>query len=216
METAINQEIHDQSAELEAMRAQMRQLRDRLDTQQIVSDRMFRNTIEQGARFSRRMFRMQSLVLLPIGVLSMLYLQWMVNVPVWFVILTIFFFAVSIVMDWHTTRLGVMDYGAVPLLEMQQRFVRQKRLRARRMLGGMIFLAVWLPLFVYVLMYDIQPVGMGAADVEDMRTGMFIGGAVGGVVGLWFGISAYLRMQRESQNAVDSIRAYMDEGSEVL
>lgn len=188
----------------------MRQLRDRLDTQQIVSDRMFRNTIEQGARFSRRMFRMQSLVLLPIGVLSMLYLQWMVNVPVWFVILTIFFFAVSIVMDWHTTRLGVMDYGAVPLLEMQQRFVRQKRLRARRMLGGMIFLAVWLPLFVYVLMYDIQPVGMGAADVEDMRTGMFIGGAVGGVVGLWFGISAYLRMQRESQNAVDSIRAYMD------
>lgn len=216
METAINQEIHDQSAELEAMRAQMRQLRDRLDTQQIVSDRMFRNTIEQGARFSRRMFRMQSLVLLPIGVLSMLYLQWMVNVPVWFVILTIFFFAVSIVMDWHTTRLGVMDYGAVPLLEMQQRFVRQKRLRARRMLGGMIFLAVWLPLFVYVLMYDIQPVGMGAADVEDMRTGMFIGGAVGGVAGLWFGISAYLRMQRESQNAVDSIRAYMDEGSEGL
>lgn len=212
METATNQDIYDknQAAELEAMRAQMRQLRERLDTQQIVSDRLFRSAIERGSRFSRRMFKMQSLVLLPLGVLSILYLQWQTALPVWFVILTILFFAVSIVLDWQTTRLGVMDYGTTPLLEMQQRFVRQKRLRARRMLGGMIFLAVWLPLFVYVLMYDIHPVGVDAAVMEDRRVGMLVGGAVGGVIGLCFGLSAYLRMQRESQNAINSIRAYMD------
>lgn len=212
METATNQDIYDknQAAELEAMRAQMRQLRERLDTQQIVSDRLFRSAIERGSRFSRRMFKMQSLVLLPLGVLSILYLQWQTALPVWFVILTILFFAVSIVLDWQTTRLGVMDYGTTPLLEMQQRFVRQKRLRARRMLGGMIFLAVWLPLFVYVLMYDIHPVGVDAAVMEDRRAGMLVGGAVGGVIGLCFGLSAYLRMQRESQNAINSIRAYMD------
>lgn len=212
METATNQDIYDknQAAELEAMRAQMRQLRERLDTQQIVSDRLFRSAIERGSRFSRRMFKMQSLVLLPLGVLSILYLQWQTALPVWFVILTILFFAVSIALDWQTTRLGGMDYGTTPLLEMQQRFVRQKRLRARRMLGGMIFLAVWLPLFVYVLMYDIHPVGVDAAVMEDRRVGMLVGGAVGGVIGLCFGLSAYLRMQRESQNAINSIRAYMD------
>lgn len=212
MEAATNQDIYDknQAAELEAMRAQMRQLRERLDTQQIVSDRLFRSTIERGSRFSRRMFKTKSLVLLPLGVLSILYLQWRMALPVWFVILTILFFAVSVALDWQTTRLGVMDYGTTPLLEMQQRFVRQKRLRARRMLGGMIFLAVWLPLFVYVLMYDIHPVGVDAAVMEDRRIGMLVGGAVGGVIGLCFGLSAYLRMQRESQNAINSIRAYMD------
>lgn len=199
-----------QAAELEAMREQMRSLRRRLDDQQIVSDRLMRSTVEQSSRYSRRFFKMQSLFFLPVGILSMFYLWWSISIPLWFLIFTVVFLSGACILDWHTTRLGIMDYGTTPLIEMQRRLVQQKRLRARRMLGGMVVLVIWLFLFVNVLLYDIHPDGIDAADIEDMRAGMFVGMGVGGVIGLILGIGTYLRMQRETAGSIRRIREYTE------
>lgn len=212
MKPSINPDISDKDhgSDLEAMQMQMRKLRERLDTQQIVTDRLMRTAIEQGTRFSRRIFKAQSLLLVPAGVASMLFLQWHAGLPIWFVVLTVLFMATCVLIDWHITKLGVMDYGTTPLLEIQTRLTRQKRLRARRMAGGMMFLALWLPLFVYVLMYDLNTDNMSPAEIENMRQGMMTGGAIGGVIGLVFGICTYLRMQRENDRAIRQIREYSE------
>lgn len=211
MNTTINDNVYDNElgTELENLRGQMRSLRAKLDSQQIISDRLLRRTIQDRTSFSHRMFIIKALVLVPVGVFSYLYLYWELGWPLWFILLTMIFFAVSIVSDWRIQRLSEFDYSDTPLVEMLERLVRQKRLRSRSLLVGSLFLIGWLPLFVYVLAHSSAE-GMSPADFEDMLIGMYFGGAIGLVGGLAFGISTYLRMQRENERAIRQLRDYTE------
>lgn len=195
--------------ELEEMRGRMSSLRERLNSQQLVTDRLLRDVVRHSTDYSRKYFKMEKFFAVPVGVLSMIYLYYNMQFPLWYLIFTVVMLVVSVFSDWRTQRITHLDYGSTPLLEIQQRFVLQKRRRAQRMLAGMIMIAVWLALGVFAVSL-ITPAGEVAEHYEEYITSMIIGAVVGGVIGLWFGISAYLRMQRDNEQAIRRLRDFTD------
>ena len=201
------------ASELDSLRSQMNALRSRLDSQQLVSDSLLRDVVRRSTEFSRRYFKLEKFLVLPIGVISLIFMYLSMGVPLWFVILTCLMLLGEVVWDWRITRIANVDYGRTPLIEIQERLIRQKRLRSRRMLAGMIILAVWLPLFVLVIIPGMAPeIAQSGAepDTASFRGGVYIGAAVGGIIGLYIGLSSYFRMQRENAASIQRLREYTD------
>jgi len=198
-----------QGEELEALRSRMRSLRDRLDSQQLVTDTLLRDVVRRSTDYSRRYFKLEKFLMLPVGILAMSYLYYRIDLPLWFFLFTVVMLAVEVFADWRITRLANLDYGSTPLLEIQERLVRQKRQRARRMLAGMVLVVIWLALGVYVVA-AITPSSGDAVNLEEFRKGMCVGGAIGGVCGLWFGLNAYFKMQRENEQAIRRLRDFTE------
>lgn len=199
-----------EATELNQMREQLRQLRDRLDSQVIVSETLLRDVIKRSTHFSCNYFKIESLVFFPLGVLSWIYLTYTMGIPLWYTVASILLMAVSLLSDMYIQQIARMDYGQTPLLEMARRLTRQKRLRARRMLWGMIILGIWLLTFVYILVYRLAPEGMSPEELSGLRMGMFCGAAVGLVISLWIGVGSYLKMQRENTSSIDSLHSFID------
>lgn len=199
-----------EATELNQMREQLRQLRDRLDSQVIVSETLLRYVIKRSTHFSRNYFKIESLVFFPLGVLSWIYLTYTMGIPLWYTVASILLMAASLLSDMYIQQIARMDYGQTPLLEMARRLTRQKRLRARRMLWGMIILGIWLLTFVYILVYRLAPEGMSPEEFSGLRMGMFCGAAVGLVIGLWIGVGSYLKMQHENTRSIDSLHSFID------
>lgn len=197
-------------SELENLRLQMNALRSRLDSQELISDSLLRDVVRRSTDFSRRYFKLEKFLMLPIGVLSLWIMYISMGVPLWFVIITCLLLAGEVIWDWYITRIACVDYGRAPLIEIQSRLIRQKSLRTRRMLVGMILLAVWLPLFVIVIIPGMVPDSGTPTDTASFRMGVYVGAAVGGIIGLYIGLSSYFRMQRENAGAISRLREFTD------
>lgn len=197
--------------ELETLRERMRSLRERLNAQQLVSDTLLRDVVRHSTDYSRRYLRLKIFLMLPVAALSMCYLYFRLAMPLWFLLLTIGVLLGGVIVDWHTQRLTDVDYGSTSLLEIQERFVRQKRLRARRMCAGMVLAVVWILVALYVMACDIHPAEATAADAADYRSSMFVGGLIGGIVGLCLGLGAYFKMQRKNEKAIRMLRDFSRE-----
>ncbi|MCM1004872.1 MAG: hypothetical protein NC402_01090 [Prevotella sp.] len=211
MKTTSDNILNPEMKELEALRSQMAEMRKRLNSQQLVSDTLLRDVIKRSTDYSRRYFYIKELIMVPVGIICIVILHFTANLPIWFVIATTVILIAELLADWQITKLARLDYGTTPLLEIQQRLTHQKKMRTRRMLAGMLILVVWLAVGLYVVYYEMYPVGVSNASTVVLKTFRYsIGGgaAIGGTIGLIFGLSAYRRMQRENSQAIARLQEF--------
>ena len=194
----------------EKLREEMRQLRRRLEAQTIVTDKLLRNAVRDSTRYSQRVFRWQKCTALPLGIIAMFILSWQFGYPVWFGIMTAVMLVGFTVSDYYVQRMSEMDYSRTPLLEIQERLVRQKSMRARRMLAGMAVVVIWFGLFVWITMGVVPLHEARAGNVEEFREGAAIGATIGGVIGGLIGYMTYRRMQRDNTRAIERLRDFTD------
>lgn len=188
--------------ELDNMRQQMAILKKKLQKEEIMNDQLMRKAI--GTKLHRLKFdRWRKLLLILMGIV---YVPWMlydlVGAPLWFIVLSVLFFALAGFYDvYYTWDLTDGDLSDMRLLELQQKVARVKRMNARWLWIGIPFAVVWVCIFLWLIIVE-----QDSAMADGETTPIVIGALTGAVIGSMIGAIVYRRQQRRADELIDDIR----------
>ena len=188
--------------ELEEMRQQLGILKEKIDGQKLISDKLIRQSMLNKMSFMKKYTWVSFLVLLFIYyVYNDIRITF--NLSWWFYGATVIFMTFSVCFDAYINRFNKESFLNGDLIATSLQMQRMKKLRKRSLLYGIFFMTIWVSWFVIEL-YN----GSGAANGGEntsMFYGMLVGGGVGLIAGVAIGIWLYLRMQRINSDIIQQI-----------
>ena len=195
--------MNNNDFEFENMRQQMTTLKNKLNKQEIVNDRLIRHSMKQTAgNISRRYYMIMALCLLMIP-----YSYWafvMLNgfsIPFW-----IFTCIVMLICGggtfYNSRKLSDSNLMTNNLVDVRRRMARAKKFDADWLFIGIPFAIAFLGWFMYES-YLLHP--------DAFFNGLFWAGCIGGTLGAIWGFSLHFKTQRQYQEIIDQIEDLTDE-----
>lgn len=180
--------------ELNDMRDQLAKLKDMLNSERIVTERVMRRTMSEKANKLMR----RSIFFIVIAVLFAPYEIWALNYffgfkPIFGYAAAIFLIIAAIV-EWLTCKdLRDEHFSRYTIVEIAETMIRYKRMNVQWLYFSIPFLVIWLG-------------GMGYEIWETGELSFAIGGAVGLIIGLALGISSLVKAQRTANEIIAATR----------
>ena len=188
--------------ELEEMRQQLGILKEKIDGQKLISDKLIRQSMLNKMSFMKKYTWVSFFALLFIYyVYNDIRITF--NLSWWFYGATVIFMTFTVCFDAYINRFNKESFLNGDLIATSLQMQRMKKLRKRSLLYGIFFMTIWVSWFVIEL-YN----GSGAANGGEntsMFYGMLVGGGVGLIAGVAIGIWLYLRMQRINSDIISQI-----------
>lgn len=194
---------------LEQMRSQLETLKHKLDSQQIVNDRLMRTAMQSRMGWIGRYVRVEEYLLLPLVAVVFLGVKVVFGVSWWFFAFTMVMCVADIVADHKVNILGGSLWQNGSMVEVRRRLVRMKELRRRQLMVSFPVVGVWLVVLVLELM-SAGAFGPGVPPVSEWRPAAFAG-VVGGVVGAVTGLVVAVVLVRKMQRTNDELIRQIDE-----
>ncbi|MGM9734144.1 MAG: hypothetical protein ACI3YT_08510 [Prevotella sp.] len=180
--------------ELDAMREQMQLLKQKLDNQEIVNDRILRNAMSGKMSWIKKYIWFELIVLLPVCALNFVGLKMMNPTLSWWPILSILLLVlIEILLDFYINHLSSSDWQSENLLQTADKLLKMKKLR-------------WCQLCFSIPVAIVLFWWFFAGFTDGIRMAVTIGGIVGGVIGLSVGVAILLKMQRTNDELIRQIR----------
>ena len=188
--------------EFEEMRQQLDILKNKLDNQTLINDKLIRQSMLNKMSFMKKYTWVSFLVLLFIYY-GYNEVRIMFNMSWWFYGATVIFMTFTVCFDAYINRFNKEAFLNGDLIATSLQMQRMKKLRKRSLLYGIFFMTIWVSWFVIEL-YN----GSGAANGGEntsMFYGILVGGGIGLIIGVAIGIWLYLRMQRINSDIISQI-----------
>ena len=182
---------------LEEMRQQMTTLKNKLNQQEIVNDRLIRRSMRNEVSNINRRYN----IIMAIGILMVPYGYWcfvkLVGLSIFFWIATSIFMLICAGATFYNSR-KISDPGLMShsLVEARKKVASAKKFESNWLLFGIPAVILWMGWFFYEI-YQIQG--------GDFYNGFFWGGCIGGIIGAIIGIKIHLKTQRQYQDVIDQI-----------
>ena len=182
---------------LEEMRQQMTTLKNKLNQQEIVNDRLIRRSMRNEVNNINRRYN----IIMAIGILMVPYGYWcfvkLVGLSIFFWIATSIFMLICAGATFYNSR-KISDPGLMShsLVEARKKVASAKKFESNWLLFGIPAVILWMGWFFYET-YQIQG--------GDFYNGFFWGGCVGGIIGAIIGIKIHFKTQRQYQDVIDQI-----------
>ena len=198
--------------ELEQMREQMQVLRNKLDKQEIVNDKLVKNSIKSKMSWIKKLVYFEFLLLpfiapMGYGLKEMFNLSWFCYA---FIVVLC---AIDAVLDYRIN-VASLDLEKVEkhnLSDTLQKLVAMKQMRAK---AFFIMMLLSIPLFMWVSIEMWQYISTITLK-DDLHTHIVYAGAyggfVGGIIGFIVGIYISIRIYRKMQTTNDEIIAQLEE-----
>ena len=183
--------------ELEAMHRQMNTLKNKLNQQEIVNDRLMRRSMRNEVNTIARRYY----IIMAIGLFMIPYGYWcfvkLSGLSIFFWIITSIFMLVCASATYYTLR-KINDPNMMNrnLVEARKKVASAKKFEANWLFFGIPAVVLWLGWFLYEV-YQIHGGALG--------NGFFWGGCIGGIIGAICGLSLNFRTQRQYQDIIDQI-----------
>ena len=194
--------------ELEQMREQMQMLREKLDKQEIVNDKLVKNSVKSKMSWIKRFVYIEFLLLPFIalvwyGIKEFFDLSWF-NYAIMMVMCTI-----DAVWDYriNIASLNIDKVESNSLTDTLQKLIEMKQMRTKSFF-------IMLPLLLLWLMWTGVEMWQYISTItfkEDFLTGAAYGGLGGLIIGIPIGIYAAFRTYRKMQNTNDELIAQIGE-----
>lgn len=194
---------------LEQMRSQLETLKHKLDSQQIVNDRLMRTAMQSRMGWIGRYVRVEEYLFLPVVAVVFLGVKVVFGVSWWFFAFTMVMCVADIVADHKVNILGGSLWQNGSMVEVRRRLVRMKELRRRQLMVSFPVVGVWLVVLVLELM-SAGAFGPGVPPVREWRPAAFAG-VVGGIVGAVAGLVVAVVLVRKMQRTNDELIRQIDE-----
>ena len=182
---------------LEEMRQQMTTLKNKLNQQEIVNDRLIRRSMRNEVNNINRRYN----IIMAIGILMVPYGYWcfvkLVGLSIFFWIATSIFMLICAGATFYNSR-KISDPGLMShsLVEARKKVASAKKFESNWLLFGIPAVILWMGWFFYET-YQIQG--------GDFYNGFFWGGCIGGIIGAIIGIKLHFKTQRQYQDVIDQI-----------
>ncbi len=198
----IDYNISEQD-ELQQMREQIAALRSKLETQQIVSEKMILAAVKDGVKKINRMGGIYTFF----GVFAVLYCSWsfsMIGFSGWFVAATVLFLLLCVGGTVYIHNgLRNADTSRGNMVEVGKRVARLRKQYGMWHFITVPLLFVWL-YFCYQEMCVLYP-------EPEARTAFIIGGIVGGVIGAYLGLRMHFKVVRMADKVLEHIKDLQQE-----
>jgi hypothetical protein len=180
--------------ELEQMKGQLGVLKDKLDKESLVNDRIMKKIMRKRVKTIKRYVDMTYVLIL----ISIPYCTWvfksLLGVSWAFVVVTDLFMVVALIYEYQAhkevTAKGLLDES---LLDVSRKVQRMKKMNAQWLLFGIPFGILWL---LWIIL-DIPE------DNDYIINVMFI--IIGAIVGAFVGITFYRKRQRIAKDILSQI-----------
>ena len=192
--------------ELEQMREQMQVLRNKLDTQEIVNDKLVKNSVKSKMSWIKKLVYFEFL-LVPFTALMAYVLKEIFNLS-WFCYASILVLCVIDVVCDYRINVASLDLEKVEkhnLSDTLQKLVAMKKMRAK---SFFIMMLLSIPLFMWASIEMWQNI---STSTNTFNTNILYGGWVGGIIGFFVGIYISIRIYRKMQATNDEIIAQLEE-----
>ncbi len=183
--------------DLENMRQQMNTLKNKLDQQEIVNDRLVRRSMRNEVNTITRRYY----IIMAIGLFMIPYGYWcfvkLCGLSLLFWIVTSIFMLICAGATFYTYRkISDPDMMNHNLVEARKKVASAKKFEANWLFFGIPAVVLWLGWFLYEV-YQLHGGALG--------NGLFWGGCIGGIIGAICGLSINFRTQRQYQDIIDQI-----------
>ena len=183
--------------ELESMRQQMNTLKNKLNQQEILNDRVMRRSMRNEVNTITRRYY----IIMAVGLFMVPYGYWsfvkLAGLSLFFWIVTSIFMLICVGATYYTCR-KINDPNLMNrnLVEARKMVASAKKFEADWLFFGIPAVVLWLGWFLY----EVYQIHGGAID-----NGFFWGGCIGGIIGAICGLSLNFKTQRQYQAIIDQI-----------
>ena len=189
--------------ELEQMRAQLGILKQKLEKQDIVNERLLRRSMKNKMSWINK-YLVIIIFAIPFVAFAMLPMVMQMGISWWWYGFTLLMMTCSVVADWYVNYLRDDVFMQGNLLETAERLTRMKRLRLRQTIIGMIVVVGWLAWLFVELYLKMQAAAPGSVE-HGMGLGYMWGVAFGAVIGTIVGLKLFFKMQRTNDEIINDI-----------
>ena len=183
--------------ELENMRQQMTTLKNKLNQQEIVNDRLIRRSMKnEVGTITRRYY-----IIMALGLFMIPYGYWcfvkLCGLSLFFWIITSIFMLICTGATFYTyCKISDPNMMNRNLVEARKKVASAKKFEANWLFVGIPAVVLWMAWFLYET-YQLH----GGA----LSNGLFWGGCIGGIIGAICGLSINFKTQRQYQDIIDQI-----------
>ena len=189
--------MNNNDFDLENMRQQMNTLKNKLNQQEIINDRLVRRSMRNEVNTIARRYY----VIMAIGLLMVPYGYWcfvkLGGLSISFWIVTSIFMLVCAGATYYTLR-KINDPNMMNrnLVEARKKVASAKKFEANWLFFGIPAVVLWFAWFMYES-YLVHG--------DSLSSGFFWGGCIGGIIGAICGLSLNFKTQRQYQDIIDQI-----------
>lgn len=198
--------------ELEQMREQMQVLREKLDKQEIINDKMIRRSINAKMSWIKKYVYFE-FFLLPVIALAWLGIKYIFDLSWWNYAFIIVISTVDVIWDYriNVASLKADEVQTNSLTSTMQKLLEMKQIRAKSFYIMFPALCVWLIWVGIEMWQNLRYV----VNLDDFRAGMayggFVGLIIGGILGIIFAFRIYFKMQRTNDEVIEQIKEITNE-----
>ena len=187
----------NENFELEDMRQQLNTLMKKLEKQEIVNDRMIRQSMKKNVVGINRTYLWLSVLCVLMIPYSYFVFVKLSHFSILFWLYTCIFVTICVVATYYNRRnLSDANMMTKNLLDVRRRMARAKKFDANWLYFGVPGVLIFIGWF----MYDVYQ-----KNNDVLNDGLFWGGIVGGVFGTILGIKMHFKTQRQYQEIIDEI-----------
>ena len=189
--------MNNNDFDFENMRQQLTTLKNKLNQQEIVNDRLIRHSMEKTASNISRKYN----IVMLLGILMVPYFYWVFiklsGFSMTFWIASSIFMLVCVGATYYNSRnLNDSNMMTNNLVDVRRRMARAKKFDADWLFIGIPFAITFLGWFMYES-YLLHP--------DAFFNGLFWAGCIGGTLGAIWGFSLHFKTQRQYQEIIDQI-----------
>ena len=188
--------------EFEEMRQQLDILKNKLDNQTLINDKLIRQSMLNKMSFMKKYTWVSFLVLLFIYY-GYNEVRILFNMSWWFYGFTVLVMTFSVCLDAYINHVNKKDFLNGDLIAASLQMQRMKKLRKKSLLYGLPLMPIWVS-WLFIELYNGSSAANGGANTS-LFYGAMVGSGVGVIVGVAIGIWLYLRMQRINSDIIQQI-----------
>lgn len=193
-------ESNSNMQDIDQMRQQMALLKQRLDRQLVVSDKLMRQSMKGKMQWIKRMVWFE-IIIAPFLIVFFALMATRLGLSMGPVVMLALMLAVSVTADYVINIKRAPDFMAGTLVETQKRLLSMKRLRMWAFAVELPLCLVWAA-WLIADMYLHLPAGSALAGAHSSA---LAGGIVGGCIGFVAGLAAAVFTVRKMQKTNDAI-----------
>ena len=196
-------ENNNTNNELELLRQQMNVLKEKLDAQEIVNDKIFAKSMRKEMSWIKKYIYVQ-FALIPFVALIWVGVKYILGLSWWNYSFLMLMCVVFVYIDYvvNVKALSNADYHKNNLIETARKLVKMKRQRTIQMIVEILLLILWL-IWTFLEVNSAQSTATGLR--LSLLQGGIIGGYIGGVIGIIVAFVIFYKMQRTNDRMIEQI-----------